>query len=225
MRWVVILPIIAFAGFSELEEKNASPPPNRKLYRKKKNTQLQKLIAQEKKILELLERQEKSLIIKNRKQKIAVLSRFRGVLLNSIIATSIRPSKFIVRILGGELSGAELRCAGHSFEKRVLATCDLLVFRERSYPVQVEIWDLDGAEGIISDHYYTGEEKEFISSSFASFLGGITKTGDGAISSALDGAFKNMREKIAGFGKNKVSVSFINSKKEVLVFFNKTLTL
>ena len=54
--------------------------------------------------------------------------------------------------------------------------CDLLVWEDHEYQVDVELWDLDGAEGIIAHDYYSGEEKTFITSSFASFFQGVLKS-------------------------------------------------
>ena len=66
-----------------------------------------------------------------------------------------------------------MRCYGHEFAKRVISKCDLLVMDDKEYTVDVDIRDLDGAEGAMADYYYTGEEKSFLTSSFATFLTGI----------------------------------------------------
>ena len=44
--------------------------------------------------------------------------------------------------------------------------CDLLVTDAKEYQISAELWDLDGAEGIIADQFYSGEEKEFLTIPF-----------------------------------------------------------
>jgi len=165
------------------------------------------------------------------------------VVLNSILALNIKPVTFIVKIEGRdpEIDQAELRCQGMSFQKRVPAICDLLVTEDDEFKVDVRIWDLDGAEGIIADYYYSGEEKEFLTSSFASFFEGVldvakdkfvTPFGDATkdngknrILGGLTGIAKNANKKIAESGEKNLTIAFVNAGKEVLVFFNQSLTL
>ena len=135
---------------------------------------LEKLMEQDERIVDILKKQEKNLIIRRKGEKILSLSRFKGILLNSVLATNVKPSKFIVRTT--EIEGkdeAEIRCQGHGFDRRVLGHCDLLVSDGKEYSVDVDIWDLDGAEGIIADYHYSGEEKAFLTSSLSVFLEGV----------------------------------------------------
>ena len=204
--------------------------------RKKKNKnpldkKLNALLKKDQEITEILEKYEKSPIIKKQTQKVAALSRYKGTLLNSVIATDVKPAKFIVRIDSGPLKKAELRCLGHSFQQRVPSRCDLLVLKNVSYDVDVEIWDLDGAEGMIADKYYSGEEKEFLSASFASFFQGVTELGQSKVKnprgkdflSSLKAIPRNAGKKISDSGGHKVSLSFVNSGKRVIVFFNQKI--
>ena len=200
---------------------------------------LEKLMLQDEKIMDLLKKQEKTLIVRRKREKVLSLSRFKGTLLNSVLATNIKPSKFIVKT---EIEGrdeAEIRCMGHSFDRRVLGHCDLLVSDGKEYFVDVDIWGLDGAEGIIADYHYSGEEKAFLTGSLSVFLEGVLEaskdrvmTPYGQISKGqaknniLNGfasMAQNARSKIKTSGEQTLSILFINAGKDVLVFFNKTL--
>ena len=180
-----------FASFSDLPEeelyRHKSKTPTVKIReaqraKKRKSGQksksridenLAKIMEDDKKIMELLKRQENTLIVRKKSEKIIALTRLHGTILNSVIATNLAPAKFVIRIdEGGDVSG-ELGCAGHALERRVLGHCDLLVMDEKEFKVDISIWGLDGAEGVIADQVYSGEEKTFISSSFAAFLEGV----------------------------------------------------
>jgi len=156
---------------------------------------------------------------------------------------NVKPSKFTVRgdDTNHDLYESELRCIGYSFEKRVPAKCDLLVRDDEEFKVDVDIWDLDGAEGIIADYYYSGEEKSFLTSSFASFLGSTFAVARGGVNTPIGnitqntaknqimdgllGVSDNARQKIIESGERNLTISYVNSGKEVLIFFNKTLNL
>jgi len=256
MRLLIIslLPLSVWAGFSEMPESNRyqyqeKPRPKKQRVQKVVRRQsamdrhAQNLLEQDQKILELLERQEKRVIVKKRDEKVTALTRVEGTLLNSVLAMNVKPSKFIVRITGdhSELEGAELRCHGFSFEKRIPSQCDLMVLDDQEFQVDVDIWDIDGAEGIIADYFYSGEEKSFLTSSFASFLGATFEVAKGGVNSPfgivsqntaknkiMDGLGQiagNAKKKIIGSGEQNLTISYVNSGKEVLVFFNKSLNL
>ncbi|MBG60555.1 MAG: hypothetical protein CMJ16_08870 [Peredibacter sp.] len=244
----------AYAGFSEMPESNRYQyleKPREEKERVQKvvvrqssmDRHAQSLLEQDRKILKLLERQEKRVIVKKRVEKITALTRVKGILLNSVLAMNVKPSKFIVRITGDhpELEGAELRCQGFSFEKRVPSQCDLMVLHDSEFQVDVDIWDVDGAEGIIADYFYSGEEKTFLTSSFASFLGATFEVAKGGVNSPfgtvsqntaknkiMDGLSKmagNAKDKIIESGEQNLTISYVNSGKEVLVFFNESIKL
>ena len=257
MKWLVILLFIhssVEAGFSEIPSSNryqykkAAPKRvNKKVVRKSKKNQLNEhtksLLEKDQAIIELLKRSEKRVIVRKKGEKITALTRVRGILLNSVLAMNVKPSRFIVRINSptSDLNGSELRCLGFSFEKRVPSQCDLLVMEEEEYDVDVDIWDMDGAEGIIADYYYSGEEKTFLTSSFASFLGATFDVAKGGVSSpfgtfnqntaknkimdGLGSIATNAKNKIIESGERNLTISYVNSGKEVLVFFNKSLKL
>ncbi len=209
--------------------------------RAKDDRALRELLEQDQKILKLLEAGSRQMVIKRSEEKIMALTRVRGTLLNSMVAMNTAPTTFIVRIEEGDLEGAELKCQGQSFRKRVISKCGLLVAEEREYPVTVEIWDLDGAQGIIADYIYSGEEKSFLSSSLASFLQGTLEATKGQVMtplgevaaknarnqalSGLSNIAQNAREKIAQSGDDKLSIAYINAGKSVLVFFHESLKL
>ena len=253
-----LIPIIAFAGFSDLPgdqkyqygdvskikkrvvRKRVRIPKNNG--RELKNL-TQKIMDSDLRIEKLLQNQEKQLIVRSKGDKIKALTRVRGVVLNSILAMNIKPTTFIVRLNTSDidLEGGELRCQGMSFHKRVPAFCDLLVTDDSEFQVDVKIWDVDGAEGIIADHFYSGEEKSFITSSFVSFFQGVldaakdrilTPFGDAERNNAknkvlggLMGVAGNANQKISESAEKNISIAFVNAGKEVLVFFNKSLNL
>ena len=257
MKWLLLfIPIMAFAGFSGLPEGQKyqymdKKVITRKLENKKTikpkggNREMQKiaieLMERDQKIEELLQAQEKKLNVKAKEFKINALTRVRGVVLNSVLAMNVRPTTFIVKLdtKDSNLEEGELRCSGICFEKRVPATCDLLVVDDHEYSVDVKVWDLDGAEGILADYYYSGEEKTFLTSGFASFFTGvmdaakdriITPYGDAQRNNAknkilggLMGVSENAKEKISESAEKNISIGFINAGKEVLVFFNQSL--
>lgn len=252
--YLLLLPMSVCAGFFEMPEASRYQYQTKPKVKKQKvqrvatrqsalDRHAQSLLEKDQRILELLERQEKRVIVKKRDEKIMALTRVRGILLNSVLAMNVKPSKFIVRITGDhpELAGAELRCLGYSFEKRIPSQCDLMVLDDREYQVDIDIWDVDGAEGIIADYFYSGEEKTFLTSSFASFLGATFEVAKGGISSPfgnvsqntaknkiMDGLSKiasNAKDKIIESGEQNLTISYVNSGKEVLVFFNKTINL
>ena len=259
MKWLVFLiPMVAFAGFLGLPEdqkyqymdkKNTTKKIEKKKIVKSKggNKEFQKianeLMERDQKIEELLQGQEKKLNVKAKEFKVNALTRVRGVVLNSVLAMNVRPTTFIVKLdtKDSNLEEGELRCSGICFEKRVPSTCDLLVVDDREYQVDVKVWDLDGAEGILADYYYSGEEKTFLTSGFASFFSGvmdaakdriITPYGEAPRNNAknkilggLMGVSENAKEKIAESAEKNISIGFINAGKEVLVFFNQSLNL
>ena len=254
MKWLLLLfPISVWAGFSEApknelyqyQKPKKSVAKGRSIKRRTNNMDkaFNKLMEEDRKIAELLKRQEKNVIIRKSSDKIIALTRVKGLLLNSVLAMNVKPSKFIVRIQDEreEISGGEIRCVGYSFEKRVPAHCNLLVVDGEEYQIDVDIWDLDGAEGIIADYFYSGEEKAFLTSSFASFLQGVLDVAKDRVTTpfgevtrnnaknkvlgGLVGVAGNVREKVAESGEKKLTISYVNSGKEVLVFFNQTLNM
>jgi hypothetical protein len=249
---IIFLSLNTYAGFEEAKNDSLyqyKAPKKKRVVKAKvikkrsSNIDISELLEKDKAIYELLKRQEKSVIVRRRDDKVIALTRVRAVLLNSVLAMNIKPSKFVVRITDDEsdLEGGELRCLGFSFEKRVPSKCDLLILDEREFKVDVDIWDLDGAEGIIADYFYSGEEKSFLTSSFASFLsstfsvakseistpiGNITgNTTKNKIMDGLLGVSDNAGQKIRESGEQNLTISYVNSGKEVLIFFNKTLNL
>lgn len=255
MKYLVLVGLLTgntFAGFSEFSQGNRYQYKERNQKKKRVRKVIKRspisdhakaLLQKDQRILELLEKSQKRVIIRRKEDKITALTRVRGVLLNSVLTMNVKPSKFIVRIIDDslEINGSELRCLGYSFEKRVPSKCDLLVHDDEEFKVDVDIWDLDGAEGIISDYYYSGEEKSFLTSSFASFLGSTFDVAKGGISSpfgtfnqntaknkifdGLNNIARNAQQSLIQSGEQNLTISYVNSGKEVLIFFNKTLKL
>ena len=100
---------------------------------------------------------------------------------------------------------------------------------------------MDGAEGVIADYFYSGEEKTFLTSSFASFLQGVLSVAQDRVSTpfgnvtrdnaknkvmgGLMGVASNVRDKVENSGEKNLTISYVNSGKEVLVFFNESLKM
>jgi hypothetical protein len=115
------------------------------------------------------------------------------------------------------------------------------VTEDSEFKVDVKVWDLDGAEGIIADYTYSGEEKAFLTSSFASFFEGvldaakdriITPFGEATrnneknkVLGGLTGIAQSANELVRESGEKNLSVAFVNAGKEVLIFFNQSLSL
>ncbi len=250
---LLMFPIIAMAGFQEAprdslyQYKKATVTKmikkKHKRVKKASSKELSDLLAKDKAIYELLKKQEKNVIVRKRDNKVIALTRVKGLVLNSVLAMNVKPAKFIVRITDShhDIENGELRCVGFSFEKRVPSKCDLLILDDEEFQVDVDIWDLDGAEGIIADYYYSGEEKTFLTSSFASFLGATFSVAKGGVNTPfgavtqntaknkiMDGLLsvsENAKQKIMESGERNLTISYVNSGKEVLVFFNKSLNL
>ena len=242
MRMMVIFWIAtANAGFVEIPD---PPPVSRpRTIAKPSPSNLKKILEQDREIIRLLLRKKNDLIIKKSSEKIVALSRLRGIILNSILATNTGNTTFIVRLEADAdfVGGGELRCSGSAPIRRILSSCDLLVVDGREYPVHVDIRDVDGAEGIIPDHHYSGEEKRFATSALASFFGGVLDAAKERIATpygkidkrntknkilnGLTETAKNAESKIRGSGERVLSISYVHSGKAVLVFFNKTLEL
>ncbi|MDC1174645.1 hypothetical protein OAT67_04600 [Bacteriovoracaceae bacterium] len=251
----LLIPSLCFAGFSDFggsdlysykKGKVNNRVIKKRTFRKKEDDHsklLNKLLAEDKKLAEILKRQEKNVIIRRKGEKVTALTRVKGVVLNSILAMNVKPSKFIVRLSDDNelLEGGEIRCLGYSFEKRVPAHCNLLVLNDEEFKVDIDIWDLDGAEGVIADYFYSGEEKTFLTSSFASFLQGVLNVAQDRVSTpfgnmtrdnaknkvmgGLMGVASNIRDKVENSGEKNLTISYVNSGKEVLVFFNESLKM
>ena len=125
---VLLLPLVLWAGFQEappedLYNLSKNNSRHKKLVSVKKHyklyNKLQVLLEQDQIIAEILRKSEKNIIVKRSSPKVLALTRVKGVLLNSIIAMNVKPSKFIVRISDEreELEDGEIRCLGYSFQK------------------------------------------------------------------------------------------------------------
>ena len=252
----ILLPTISYAGFSEVApselynykqkvvqtvrvkrsaRKRSSANKNRKL--------LQELLKSDRAIAKLLAAKKESLIVKTSSPKITPLTRVRGILLNSVLAMNVTPTTVIIRLGSDmeEIAGGEIRCKAMSFQKRVRGKCDLLVIDEKSYPIDAHLWDTDGAEGLIADYFYSGEEKSFLTSSLSSFFasmlegakskistpfGNINKTtSKNQLLNGLMGVANNVNQKISDSADSKVEISYVNAGKKALIFFNSGLTL
>lgn len=248
---LIFLSLSANAGFSDVDSaykyeiKDEKPKVRKKIRRRKKGPNLSKLLkdleAQDAKIANILENSEKRLIVKKSSARLKSLTRLEGVLLNSAIATNNTTVTLVIRLDENEyFNESEIRCNSTSFGKRVIGKCDLVV-GDTEYQVNAELWDLDGARGLIADKFYDGAEKEFLTSSFASFFSAasdaakdriITPNGERALTNpknkALSGIFgvtENIKDRIQRSTESNIQVSLVNAGKRVLIFFNEGIEL
>ena len=243
-----ILPLLF--SFTELDKKyqysfdkpkKVSRPKKRRA-KSKLDTLLYKLNESDQRINSLLELNEKKVIVKRTTQTLSPLTRLDGFMMNSIISTNKRATTILVRLDPNEFfEEAEVRCSGANFSKRVVAKCDLIVADNKSYEVNASLWDLDGAEGIIADEFYTGEEKDFLTSSFSNFFEGVVegakekvltpfgdldrRNGKNQILNGLGSIASGINTKVKDSSEKNISVSMINSGKRVVLFFNKGVKL
>ena len=252
---IVLIPFYTFAGFSSLNDsynyqikdeiKVKSSAPKRKIKKRKKselNSLLKKIEQSDNAISSILKKNEKRVIVKKSEDRLKSLTRIRGTLLNSVIATNIKSTTLVIKVHENEhFDKAEARCLGLSFGKRVQGKCDLIVTEDQEYKIEAELWDLDGAEGVISDQFYDGSEKEFLTSSFASFFEGVIRAtkdrlvtpfgeverqnGKNQVLSGLTGIASNANSKIKSSSEKNLQIALVNSGKEVFIFFQKGVKL
>ena len=237
---------IALAGFSEVDEAyqysfESKPIKPRKFVRRKtRDSQLSKLLGeikgQDSEIANILKNSEKRVIVKKSKNHLRSLTRLEGTLLNSALAVSNTTTTLVIKLSENEFfSESEVRCLSTSFGKRVVGKCDLVV-GEKEYKVNAELWDVDGAKGLIADKFYDGAEKEFLTSSFAAFFSAaadaakdriLTPNGEQAVKnsknkalSGILGVSENIRDRISRSADKNVQVSLVNAGRPVFIFFN-----
>ncbi len=252
---IALMPLFTFAGFSSLDNsynyqikdeiKIKAPAPKRNIKKRKKlelNSLLKKIEISDNTISTILEKNEKRVIVRKSEDRLKSLTRIRGTLLNSVIATNRKTTTVVIKLHENEhFDQAEVRCLGLSFGKRVQGKCDLIVTVDQEYQIEAELWDLDGAEGVISDQFYDGSEKEFLTSSFASFFEGVIRAtkdrlvtpfgegerqnGKNQVLSGLTGIASNANSKIKSSSEKNLQVALVNSGKEVFIFFQKGVKL
>ncbi len=254
MRGLVLM-LISFNCLAGLSEISSSELYNYKKVRIKKaikrkarikskdSALLKRLLESDQKIARLLAIKSNSLIVKATSTTIMPLTRVRATLLNSVLAMNVAPATTILKLGSDieELAGAEVRCKAMSFQKRVRAKCDLLVLGDKSYQIDGLLWDSDGAEGLIADYFYTGEEKQFLTSSLANFFssmlegakskvstpfGSLNKTtSKNQLFNGLMGVANSVNRKILDSSEEKIEISFVNAGKQAVLFFNSGLDL
>jgi hypothetical protein len=253
MKWILLLiSTDLFAGFSSLKKsyeysfrdevrtKRSAP----KRFKKKSNIDqlLKRMEKSDEAISQILEKNEKRVIMRKSSDSFKALTRIRGTLLNSVLATNKKATTLVIKVHSNDyFDHAEIRCMGLSFGKRVQGRCDLLVTDSMEYQISAELWDLDGAEGVIADQFYDGEEKEFLTSSFTSFFEGVLsatkdrlvtpfseverQNGKNQVLSGLMGIGSNANSKIKESADKNLQIALVNSGKEVLVFFQRSVKL
>lgn len=252
---IVLIPLCTFAGFSSLDDsynyqikdeiRVKASAPKRKIKKRKKselNSLLKKIEQSDNTISSILKKNEKRIIVRKSEDRLKALTRIRGTLLNSVIATNRKSTTLVIKIHENDhFDQAEVRCLGLSFGKRVQGKCDLIVTEGQEYKIEAELWDLDGAEGVISDQFYDGSEKEFLTSSFASFFEGVIRAtkdrfitpfgeverqnGKNQVLSGLTGIASNANSKIKSSSEKNLQIALVNSGKEVFIFFQKGVKL
>lgn len=252
---VALIPFYTLAGFSSLDDsynyqikdeiKVKSSAPKRQIKEHKKpelNSLLKKIEQSDIAISTILKKSGRRLIVRKSEDKLKSLTRIRGTLLNSVIATNRKSTTLVIKTQENEyFDKAEVRCLGLSYGKRVQGKCDLIVTEDHEYKIEAELWDLDGAEGVISDQFYDGSEKEFLTSSFASFFEGVIRAtkdrlvtpfgeverqnGKNQVLSGLTGIASNANSKIKSSSEKNLQIALVNSGKEVFIFFQKGVKL
>ncbi len=203
---------------------------------------LSELSSRDKQIYELLLNNQKNMNVSSSENKVRPLTRIRGILQNSVLATNRKQSKMIIKLVENEyFEEAKVRCIGVSGGKRILAKCNLIIDSTKDYEIEGELWDTDGADGIVSDEYYDGSEKEFLTSSVASFFQGVLqaskdtfvtpygrfaqKSNKNSALSGLESIASNVNSKIKESGEENIQVSLLNSGREVILYFDKEVKI
>ena len=243
-----------FAGFSDLSmgdyhydfsktklKRIVKRKPKKIKSTSKINSLLDEIKNRDQAIEKMLLNNEKMFIVRKSQDKLKSLTRIKGILLNSVVATNRKTTTLIIKLDENEFfEDSEVRCLGLSYGKRVIGACDLVV-TDKEYQVEAQLWDMDGAEGIISDQFYDGSEKEFLTSSFASFFAGVldgakdrivTPFGESTrtntknkVLGGLMGIANNANSKIKQSADKNLQIALINSGKPVYVFFQKGVSL
>lgn len=227
----------------EVKTKRSAP---KRIVKKTNKSNVNKLLKRieesDNNISNLLLKNEKRVIVRKSEDRLKSLTRLKGTLLNSVLATNRKTTTLVIKTHENEhFDQTEVRCLGLSYGKRVQGKCDLLVSEDKEYKIDAELWDLDGAEGVIADEFYDGSEKEFLTSSFASFFEGIIRAtkdrlvthfgeierqnGKNQVLSGLTGIASNANTKIRESTERNLQIGLINSGKEVFLFFNKGMKL
>ena len=249
---LILISNSSFAGFSSSEKtysyefKDKKVKQTKKRVRKRKSNELDSLLLKLSKndedIQKILENNEKRILVRKSDDSLMALTRLRGVLLNSIIATNRKPTTLMIRLDDNEyFDDAKVRCHGLSYGKRVLGDCNLIVSGNQEFDVTAMLWDLDGAEGVLADQFYDGSEKEFLTSSFASFFEGVLQASKDTFAtpygqfdtnsqknqslSGLKAIASNANKKIKQSGNQNLQVALVNSGREVIVYFDKRVKL
>lgn len=190
----------------------------------------------------LLLKQEKKVIVRRADTKLKALTRIKGTLINSVLATNHKATTVIIKLEDNEFfTEGKVRCQGLSYGKRIIGDCNLIVSLDEEYSVDAKLWDLDGAEGLVADQFYDGQEKEFLTSSFSSFFeGAIQASKDTFVTpygrfsensnknqalSGLEAIAKNVNSKIKISADKNIQIALINSGREVIVYFNQSVKL
>ena len=253
--FLLLISMSVFANFSENDSSynyqfkdeikiKKSSPTRKKRKPTKTNVDniLRKIEENDKNISSLLLETKKRVIVRKSDDRLRSLTRIKGILLNSVLATNRKSTTLVIKTHENEyFDQAEVRCFGLSFGKRVQGKCDLLVSEDKEYKIDAELWDLDGAEGVIADEFYDGSEKEFLTSSFASFFEGVIRAtkdrlvtpfgeverqnGKNQVLSGLTNIANKTNTKIRESAERNLQIGLVNSGKEVYLFFNKGVKL
>ncbi len=224
MKWLLLISLTANASHIKLLKKKT-----------KKSTPVQRIIAGNKKIHDLLQRKRNEPYIFERSDKKLTGSTHRGVLLNSIYSTNLA-SPVLVQVRDHEdrLNGSYFSCSGVTQHKRVQVYCNKLVHEDKEYQVKTQILNLDGSSGLIGE-YYDGKEDLIAGTIISDFSRGVLRVAQSksqvGVEAVVDPTSRNeiyqgliesgetLSDVMTEEMKSVEPIVTINSGTEVLVFF------
>jgi hypothetical protein len=213
------------------------------------NKNLNELLEKQKEVQEKFEKAMERL--DNSKQRLqkkssisfTALSRFRGILLNSVLASNYDTSIGIVKLYPSDdiNQETEILCEFMSSpSRRAIGNCKKMV-GDKEYKINAQVWDTDGGSGLIPDDYYTSETKSFLTETFANFIASVARNAqrtvmtdlgniaDNSKTSIYNGSIASIASSIGDKAKQKglerIEIAMLNAGKEVVIFFNEGVKL
>lgn len=196
---------------------------------------LAKILENNEKINELLQKRSNIPTIWVRGEKILTGAVFRGTLLNSINSTNLSSPVLVLAHEGqGLVPMSKFSCQGVTQNKRVFTLCNKLITPDRELPVQAQILNIDGTSGLIGE--YDDGKEDLITGAIASdFAAGMFSAAQTRISGPLgairEDSVKNQllgglinsgqttSEVLLNEMKTKEPIVTVEAGTEVLIYF------